>query len=58
MGSAVFDWNTIPVKPTSVGSTRAVFSAPTATMENLEVHITTLNKGNPRTHPIAIPTRS
>jgi quercetin dioxygenase-like cupin family protein len=55
MGSAVFDWNTIPVKPTSVGSTRAVFSAPTATMENLEVHITTLNPGQsphpPHRHP-------
>jgi quercetin dioxygenase-like cupin family protein len=55
MGSAVFDWNAMPVKPTSVGSMRAVFSAPTATLENLEVHVTTLNPGQsphpPHRHP-------
>jgi quercetin dioxygenase-like cupin family protein len=55
MGSAVFDWNTLPVKPTAVGSTRAVFSARTATLENLEVHVTTLNPGQsphpPHRHP-------
>lgn len=33
MGSAVFDWNTIPVKATNVGSVRQFFSAPTATLE-------------------------
>jgi quercetin dioxygenase-like cupin family protein len=55
MGSAVFDWNSIPVKPTPVGSVRSVFSARTATLENLEVHITTLNPGQsphpPHRHP-------
>src|ERR1017187_1898225 len=55
MGSAVFDWNAMTVKPTAVGSTRAVFSAPTATLENLEVHVTTLNPGQsphpPHRHP-------
>lgn len=55
MGSAVFDWNTIPAKPTSVGSVRSFFSAPTATLENLEVHVTTLNPGQmphpPHRHP-------
>jgi hypothetical protein len=45
MGSAVFDWNTIPVKATNVGSVRQFFSAPTATLENLELHVTTLNPG-------------
>jgi len=55
MGSGVFDWNAMPVKPTGVGSTRAVFSARTATLENLEVHVTTLNPGQsphpPHRHP-------
>lgn len=55
MGSAVFDWNTIPVTPTSVGSTRSFFSAPTATLKNLEMHVTTLNPGQmphqPHRHP-------
>ena len=55
MGSAVFDWNTIPAKPTSVGSVRSFFSAPTATLQNLEVHVTTLNPGQmphpPHRHP-------
>jgi quercetin dioxygenase-like cupin family protein len=55
MGSAVFDWNTIPAKPTSVGSVRSFFSARTATLEQLEVHVTTLNPGQsphpPHQHP-------
>ena len=45
MGSAVFDWNAIPAKPTAVGSVRSFFSTPTATLQNLEVHVTTLNPG-------------
>jgi quercetin dioxygenase-like cupin family protein len=55
MGSTVFDWNSIPAKPTAVGSTRAFFSSPTATLENLELHVTTLNPGQmphqPHKHP-------
>jgi quercetin dioxygenase-like cupin family protein len=55
MGSAVFDWNSIPAKPTAVGSVRSFFSARTATLENLEVHVTTLNPGQtshpPHRHP-------
>ncbi len=55
MGSRVFDWNSIPVKPTSYGSVRSFCSAPTATLENLEVHVTTLNPGQqphaPHRHP-------
>jgi quercetin dioxygenase-like cupin family protein len=55
MGSTVFDWNLIPVKTTNIGSTRSFFSAPTATLENLEVHVTTLNPGQsphpPHRHP-------
>jgi XRE family transcriptional regulator, regulator of sulfur utilization len=55
MGSRVFDWNSIPVKTTSYGTVRSFFSAPTATLENLELHVTTLNPGQqphqPHRHP-------
>jgi quercetin dioxygenase-like cupin family protein len=55
MGSAVFDWNTIPAKPNATGSVRSFFSAPTATLDQLELHVTTLNPGQsphpPHRHP-------
>jgi quercetin dioxygenase-like cupin family protein len=55
MQSAVFDWNTIPAKQTNVGSVRQFFKAPTATLDELELHVTTLNPGEtshpPHRHP-------
>jgi quercetin dioxygenase-like cupin family protein len=55
MGSAIFDWNSIPAKLTDVGSVRSFFKARTATLEELEVHVTTLNPGKsphpPHRHP-------
>lgn len=55
MGSTVFDWNKMVDKPNATGSVRSVCSAPTATLENLEIHITTLNPGlsshRPHKHP-------
>ena len=55
LGSAVFDWNTVPAKPTDVGSVRSFFKVRTATLEQLEVHVTTLNPGKsphpPHRHP-------
>ena len=55
MQSAAFDWNSIPVKQTPMGSTRAFFKAPTATLDELELHVTTLNPGQtshpPHKHP-------
>jgi XRE family transcriptional regulator, regulator of sulfur utilization len=55
MGSAVFDWNSIAAKPTAYGAVRSFFSAPTATLKRLEVHVTTLNPGQsphpPHQHP-------
>jgi len=55
MGSKVFDWNSLTDKPNDHGSTRAVCNAPTATLENLEIHISTLNPGMmshpPHKHP-------
>lgn len=41
--SAIYDWNSIPVKTTAAGSVRSFFSGPTPTLKNLEVHVTTLN---------------
>jgi quercetin dioxygenase-like cupin family protein len=55
MGSAVFDWNSVPATPTSVGSVRSFFKARTATLDQLELHVTTLNPGQsphpPHRHP-------
>lgn len=45
MGSTIFDWNTVEVKPTKIGATRKFFQAPTATLDELECHVTTLNPG-------------
>jgi quercetin dioxygenase-like cupin family protein len=55
MGSSIFDWNTIEVKPSKVGSGRKFFQSPTATLDELECHVTTLNPGEtphpPHQHP-------
>jgi quercetin dioxygenase-like cupin family protein len=55
MGSSVFDWTTLPVQKTKVGESRRVCQAPTATLDELECHITTLNPGEtphpPHKHP-------
>jgi quercetin dioxygenase-like cupin family protein len=53
--STVFDWNSFEAKPTNVGSVRPIFRGPTATLEELEMHVTTLNPGETshaqHTHP-------
>ena len=55
MGSSVFDWNSISAKPTEVGSVRSFFKARTATLDELEMHVTTLEAGKtshpPHRHP-------
>ena len=45
MGSAAFDWDSLPVQTTKVGATRKFFDRPTATLDQLEIHATTLNPG-------------
>jgi XRE family transcriptional regulator, regulator of sulfur utilization len=45
MHSRVFDWNAMTAKANDYGSSRAVVRAPTPTLEELEMHITTLNPG-------------
>lgn len=55
MGSSVFDWSKIEVKPTKSGERRQFFQSPTATLDELECHVTTLNQGQtahaPHQHP-------
>jgi quercetin dioxygenase-like cupin family protein len=55
MGSSVFDWTQIPVTKTEKGELRKFFQSPTATLDELECHVTTLNPGEmahpPHQHP-------
>lgn len=54
LGPATFDWNQMKVTKTDVGEVRQLVRQPTATLEELEMHITTLNPGTtshpPHTH--------
>jgi quercetin dioxygenase-like cupin family protein len=45
LSSRVIDWNTLQPTPTKTGERRNVFDAPTATLDKLHGHITTLNPG-------------
>jgi XRE family transcriptional regulator, regulator of sulfur utilization len=45
LGPATFDWNDMRVVKTDIGESRPLFEGPTATLDKLEVHITTLNPG-------------
>ena len=44
------DWDSLKVENTNVGSRRDVVKSPTATLDELEMHITTLNAGQ-QSHP-------
>ena len=44
-GSKFYDWNEIAFKTTSKGGKRQIMQRPTATLEELEMHVTTLNEG-------------
>jgi mannose-6-phosphate isomerase-like protein (cupin superfamily) len=50
MKSAVFLWEATPPRLTDKGAVRSVFRAPSATLDELEYHITTLN-ANQSPHP-------
>ena len=45
MGSTTFDWTKMEARATKVGSVRQVCRNATATLDELECHITTLNAG-------------
>lgn len=53
--STVFDWNAMEVRKTAVGEGRQVVRSPTVTLDELEMHVTTLNPGQtshpPHQHP-------
>jgi quercetin dioxygenase-like cupin family protein len=55
LSSSIFDWNSFKVEPNKTGTVRKVVQAPTATLDELEIHITTLNPGEtphpPHQHP-------
>jgi XRE family transcriptional regulator, regulator of sulfur utilization len=55
MGSTIFDWNSMTSQPTKTGMVRRVVQKPTATLDELEIHITTLSPGEsphaPHQHP-------
>lgn len=44
-GSQFYDWNDIAFKTTEKGGKRQFMRRPTATLEELEMHVTTLNEG-------------
>lgn len=55
LGPMVWDWDKMDVKDTDVGQLRSLVRQPTATLDELEIHITTLNPNlsshPPHTHP-------
>jgi uncharacterized cupin superfamily protein len=53
--SSTWEWTAFEAKPTKVGKVISVVRAPTPTLDELEMHITTLNPGEmshpPHKHP-------
>ena len=50
LGPTTFDWDKMAVTKTDVGEVRSLYRGPTATLDELEMHITTLNPGT-TSHP-------
>lgn len=55
VGPSVWEWHGLEARPTDVGAYRHVVRGPTATLEELEMHVTTLQPGHnshaPHRHP-------
>jgi quercetin dioxygenase-like cupin family protein len=55
IGESVYDWTKLTPVKTPIGISRTVVQGPTATLEELEMHVTTLNPGiashPPHKHP-------
>lgn len=55
LGPAVFDWNAMTAVGNETGEVRSIVKQPTATLDELEMHVTTLNPGvashPPHRHP-------
>ena len=45
LGPTVFNWNDMKAVKTAVGEVRSLCKTPTATLDQLEMHVTTLNPG-------------
>ena len=45
LGPATFDWNDMKPVATATGAVRSLYKGPTATLPELEMHVTTLNPG-------------
>ncbi len=45
MGPTVFNWNDMKPVKTATGEVRSLCKSPTATVDQLEMHVTTLNPG-------------
>jgi XRE family transcriptional regulator, regulator of sulfur utilization len=50
LGSTLFDWAALTPQPNRTGEVRRVVQKPTATLAELEIHITTLKPGE-QSHP-------
>jgi quercetin dioxygenase-like cupin family protein len=50
MGPTVFEWDDMKPVKTATGEVRSLCKAPTATVDQLEMHVTTLNAGQ-TSHP-------
>jgi uncharacterized cupin superfamily protein len=50
LGPATFDWKAMNAVATSTGEVRSLYKGPTATLAELELHVTTLNPGD-TSHP-------
>lgn len=55
LGPATFDWKDMKPVPNATGAVRSLYKGPTATLPELELHVTTLNPGAtshpPHQHP-------
>jgi XRE family transcriptional regulator, regulator of sulfur utilization len=55
IGETAWDWNQLKMTQSPVGETRFIARGPTATLDELEMHVTTLNPGvashPPHKHP-------
>lgn len=53
--SKAYDWDGVSARKTAVGESRQFLRSPTATLDELELHVTTLNPGQtshaPHQHP-------
>ncbi|HUB29397.1 MAG TPA: cupin domain-containing protein [Terracidiphilus sp.] len=45
LGPTVFEWEDMKPRKTATGEVRSLYKGPTATVDQLEMHVTTLNPG-------------